>query len=154
MNEARVLYWKTLEYEYYEKTPDWFWALGLIVLVFSIIALVLNNILFAVLIVLSGISLAMYGVRRPDVVDVEVGVQGVIIGNTLHPYASLESFWVDINEFDGVLYLKSEKTFAPLTIIPIKDVSPKEVRDILLDFLPEEEHHEPLPQKIMNYFGF
>ena len=154
MEEPRVLYWETPEYEHHAKTPDWYWALGLIVLVFFVIAILLNNILFAVLIVLSGISLAMYGVRKPGIVEVEVGIQGVIIGNTLHPYASLESFWVDINESGGVLYLKSEKTFAPLTTIPIKNVSPEKVRDILLDFIPEEEHHEPLPQKIMGYFGF
>ena len=70
MEEPRVLYWETPEYEHHAKTPDWYWARGLVVLVFFVIAILLNNILFAVLIVLSGISLAIYCVLNPVILEV------------------------------------------------------------------------------------
>ena len=80
----------------------------------------------------------------------------MIINNKLYLYNSLESFWVEDNEEYGApkLLIKSKKMFATHIIIPIKQVSPSEVRDYLIKYLDEEEDSEPLSQKIVEFFGF
>ena len=50
--------------------------------------------------------------------------------------------------------LKSLKTFSPYIIVHIDEVDPEQVRDILLNYIAETEHHESVFQKILERFGF
>ena len=121
--------WKALEYEHKEKHPDWFWSLGVIVLAGAVTAIIFGNILFAILLVVGAFTLALYASRKPEHIHVTLSDRGVIINKRLYPYLTLDSFWVE-------------------------DVSPDEVRDFLLNHLPEEEHEEPLAHRIMERLGF
>ena len=42
----------------------------------------------------------------------------------------------------------------PFLMIYIEEVDPEDVRDILLNYISETEHHEPLSQKLLEVFGF
>ena len=157
MNENQPpLVWKAHEYEYREKSVDWFWALGIIATTGATAAVVLGNILFAVLIVIGTLTLALYAVRKPNLTQFEINDRGIRIDNTIHPYTSLDSFWVDDIDERALpkLLIKSKKTLMPYIIIPLDRVSPADVRECLFLYLDEEEHTEPLPHKIMDYLGF
>ena len=152
---VQKLYWETLEYEHKEKSSDWYWALGIIAVSIAITAVILDNVLFAVLILLGTFLAAVFATKKPDVIRCQINDRGVLINRTFYPYRELESFWVE-DSFEGgeKLILKSRKTLMPHIIIPIADISPESAREALREFLEEEEMSEPLSQKIMELFGF
>ena len=150
------LKWHAHEYEYKDRSVDWYWALGIIAITGAVAAAVLSNILFAILILVGAFTLALYAVRKPNVIPYEVGERGIRIDSTLHQYTALESFWIDDeHEFrEPRLFIKSDRLFMPAIVVPLDFVSPIEIREYLLVHLDEEEYIEPLPYKIMEYLGF
>lgn len=154
MEEVTPLSWEAHEYEYYEKTTDWYWSVGIIAVALAVVAVLMSNILFAVLVVVGAGTLILLARREPDVVEFELNSRGIVVGSTLYPYSTLDSFWVEDRFINDRLLVKSSKAVMPLIIIPIRDVHPAEVRNFLSVFLEEEEHEEPFSQKLMERLGF
>lgn len=150
--------WHNHEYEHREKSRDWFVAVGIITVSAFIIAILFDNYILSILIILAGFCMILFGNKEPDHVRFEINGAGVLIGNTLYPFGSLHSFWVenrDHLEMSSTLYIRSNKPLVPLIHIPlIWDIDPELVRAHLLEHIPEEEHHGSLSQMIMDYLGF
>lgn len=158
MNEEGVIHFKTIEYLYWEKGSDWFWALGIITLSGALLAAIFGNFLLAILILLAAFTLAMYAVRKPKTVDVKINRKGVTVGKLFYPYSSLESFWIEhYGEFSKLL-LKSKKMIMPYIIVIIpeepEDLNSEMVMDLLDEYLPQEEHSESVFEKVMERLGF
>lgn len=77
MAKQDPLHFQTYEYEYNERNPDWFWAVGIITIALSITAIILHNVLFAFVIVLSGFVLSLYAARPPKEIDVIIDEKGI-----------------------------------------------------------------------------
>jgi hypothetical protein len=153
MNDKII--WHTLEYKKKEKTVDWYWAVIIIAVSIVIISIMVNNILFAILVVLAVTTLLIFSNREPLIIEVEINDRGIRVMKELHPFITLEAFWIDIsNEKDPKIILKSKKVVMPLIIIPIDEYNHEDIRLVLLDRLEEKEMHEPLSQKIMEKLGF
>ena len=73
---------------------------------------------------------------------------------SLYPFLTLESFWIDAHQEKPKLLIKSHKTFMPFLAIYIEEVDPEEIRDILLNYIAETEHQEPISQKLLELIGF
>ena len=154
--QGQLLEWQAFEHEHIHKSSDWFWALGIIAIAGAVTSIIFGNILFAIVILVGAFTLGMHAAKRPTRFNFKISARGVIIGNKMHPYSSLESFWVD-DEDEHILpklLIKSKKLLAPHIVIPIEHISPDDVRDYLLEYLTEEEDSESLAQKIMESFGF
>lgn len=155
MHDQYSVSWKALEYEHFEKTPDWFWGLGVIVIVAAGISIFLGNILFAIVLVLAGFTLALHAAKPPKVEHFAISDRGVLVGNTLYPFTTLDSFWVENNEHSrALLFLKSKKFFMPLLTIPIEEINPEQVHAALSDMLPEEEHRETFAEHLFRWLRF
>lgn len=153
------LEWSTLEHEHLHKTADWYWAVGLIALSIAVTAVIFNNLLFAILIVIGAGALMLQSLNGPDELTVTITSRGVVLNKKLYPFSTLESFWVEHDEDDpepSKLLIKSQKLLMPLIVIPIneEEVNPEDVTDYMLDFVDEEELFEPLTQKLMEWMGF
>jgi hypothetical protein len=72
----------------------------------------------------------------------------------LHPYLTLEAFWVETRGGEPKLILKSKKAMMPFIIIPVHEESADEVADVLRQFIEEKELAEPASHKVMEYLGF
>lgn len=153
--QRQPLEWNALEHEHIHKNSDWFWALGIIAIAGAAAAIIFSNILFAIVILVGAFTLAINAAKKPSRADFKINERGVIINNTLYPYSSLESFWIEDKEYaPPKLLIKSKKLLSTHIIIPIENVSVADVRDYLLDRINEEEDSEPLSQKIAELFGF
>ena len=152
--EKLSLTWQAPEYHHYKRSPDWFWAVGIIVVCITILAFVYNNALFGILILLSSAILVFFTLREPDIVEYEINNRGIVIGKDLHPYISIESFWIETRHGQPKIILKSKKSMTPLLAIPLHEESVDEVFNVLNDFLEEKELQEPFSHKIMEYLGF
>ncbi len=149
--------WQALEYAHYEKTPDWYWGLGLLTAALIGFALYLSNILFAFVIGIGAFTVAMFAVRKPNIVEYVLTARGVKIGSQLYPYQTLKHFWVHENEGsdERKLLIVSDRPLTPLIAIPIHgDISTEELRGFLLQFMEEDEILLPASHAIIKLFKF
>ena len=148
------LEWTAFEYEERERSPDWFWALGIIVATGSIAAIIFSDYFFAVLIILSGLLLGFFAMRKPDLVSYELNSKGLRIRNRLYPYENIKSFWVQV-EIKPILFINSQRVFMPIIAIPIKENMAEDIHSILLaQNVVEKEMKEHPSEKIMEALGF
>jgi hypothetical protein len=146
--------WTALEYEEKERSKDWFWALGIIVVTAGAAAIIFGNYFFAALIVLSGVMLGFFAIKKPGTVAYELNDKGLKAGTRLFPYENIKSFWLQ-KEIRPTLFIKSERFFMPIIPIPIDDSMTEHVRDLFLSKnIPEEEMREHISDKIMEGLGF
>ncbi len=148
------LVWEAFEYVHREKSADWYWAVSIIAISITVTAVLFNDILFAIFIILSFFTLMLYAKRKPHLLQIKLDGRGIQEGRVRYPYSTIESFWVEDRFGDHKIILKSKKKTMPYIVIPIKDVSANEVHEHLKKHLPEEEHSEPLAKRIMEYLGF
>lgn len=146
--------WSTLEYEERHRGADWYWALGIIAAGVAVTAVLLDNILFAVVIVIGTLVLMLHAARRPDEIEFEINEHGIVIGSRLYPFRGLESFWIP-EEGNPRILLHSKGLLSPQIAIPIgEDVSVREVHEFLGEHLREEEHEESLAERIAEWLGW
>jgi hypothetical protein len=148
------LKWQAPEYHHYQRSNDWFWAVGIITICISVLAFVFHNALFGVLILLSAGILVFYTVREPEDIEYEISQRGIAVGKDLHPYLTLEAFWLETRHGEPKIILKSKKAIMPYIIIPVHEESADEIANVLREFLEEKELAEPASHKVMEYLGF
>jgi len=154
------LEWSALEYEEKERSRDWFWALGIIVVTSSIAAIIFGNYFFAVLLLISGLLLGFFAIKKPEMVSYELDEKGLKIKTRLYPYESIKSFWVQTDStgdsaLQPTLFIKSERAFMPILSIPIENKLAENIRSMMLSKnIIEEEMREHLSEKIMEILGF
>ncbi len=148
--------WEAAEHEFRERTADWFWTLGIIIVSGALTSLILGNFLFSIVILLSGFALFLFGTRKPSVHQFELSERGIRIGPKLYPYLTLRSFWVEDQHehLKPKLLIKSQKPFVPHLVIPLGDLDPRSVHAYLLPYLQEEEQREPLAHHLFEWLGF
>jgi len=149
-----LLTWDAPEHHHTEKNNDWYWAVGIITLTAASLAFIFGNVIFGIFIIVGVFALLVHSSRKPALIRIEINDRGVVIDNTLYPFLTLESFWIDAHEVPSRLLIKSLKTFMPYITIHIADVDPEEVRQLLLKYIAETEHHEPITQKLLERLGF
>jgi len=137
--------WETLEHEYTEKSPDWFWVVGIGGAVIALASLLLGNILLSLVAILVTVVLFLYSSRQPEKVKVTVNRRGVQVEHIHHPFNSLRSFWIHDHLPKKKLILHSDKAFAQHWHLPIPDdVDHEALREFLLEHLKEEPHEPTL----------
>lgn len=146
------IYWEYYEYEFQEKTADWFWIFGTIAILLIIIALILNNFLFALIILLSSFILGTYAKRPPSLITYGLGRYGVKHGESTFRYDTIKSFWV--NKDSGHLIIESTRMVKPHISIPLGDTDPELIRKKLLPILKEQEYKGSFSDFISDFFGF
>jgi hypothetical protein len=144
-----ILEWHSPEHHFDRKTNDWYWMLGIICLGASVLAFYFGNFLFGVFIIIAGVTVGMLSYKETKTVLIKVTTKGIIFGNFLYPWVSFRSFWIEDEHVHGNrILMRSANSYMPLTIIPVnEEVDLNEVRDVLLEFLPEEFLEESLVHK-------
>ena len=153
--ETFKIEWSAHEYEHKERGSDWFWAVGIITIAVAITAVILSNIIFAILVLTAAFALILFINRPPEIIHASVDEQGVTRGNIRYPYEMLDSFWLDEDHPFPKMILKSKKLFMPLIIVPLgAEADAEKVNDALSRFLKEEFHPLPFVEKVLEYLGF
>ena len=146
--------WQAPEYFHTEKTSDWYWIVAIITISIALISVILNNIIFAILIIVSSFTLSLFASKRPQIVEIQIDNSGIVVDKTRYPFTHLESFWIETREMHPKILIKSEKIFMPFIVIFIEGIEIEKVHEMLSRHLPEEEHTEPFLEKLLIYFGF
>jgi hypothetical protein len=155
--ESGSIKWQASEYPFHKKSVDWYWWFGLSTIGLISLAVYLNNILFAFVIGIGAFSLLLYAIRPPRTLDYEATSRGIRVEKKLYPYQTITCFWLkdDRDEkAEKVILLESQKRTMPIIALPLGNVNIDELRYFLLDFIEEQEIHEPFGQRIMEWLGF
>lgn len=151
----RAITWEAPEHHHVEKGNDWFFALFIVIFALVIVAILFNNVLFALLIGLAGGALAVSAARRPNIIPYAVTVRGVRIDDRLYPHSTLESYHIDEDDPRGPqLLVRSNKKLMPLMVLPIPADHVDDIESILKTKIAEEELEEPFLIKVLELFGF
>jgi hypothetical protein len=144
-NNFQPLIWTAPEFTKHKKDAGWFITGGIIALALLIFALYSKNFLFALIIILSAFSVFIWSQKEPRKIKFSITPRGIAIGKTIYNFDNLESFWVFYDPPE-IKYLSiiSKKIFMPKIAIPLGSEDPNEIREILIEFLPEKEQHESL----------
>lgn len=155
MEHTPPITWEAEEYEHRDRTPDWFWALGIIAISGAVTAILLKDFLFAIVILLAGFALALLAVRKPVMHRFEINERGIKVGNRLYPYITLESFWVEDHHehIHPKLLVTSKKPLVPHISIPLHNTEPRTIRTYLLRHMEEKEQRESVAHHILEWFG-
>ncbi len=155
MPETRVvLRWSAYEHEHIERGSDWFWALGVIAVSAAIVSILFHDFFFAIVILLGAVIIGKLANVPPDLVEFELTNRGIRVGDTMHKFEEIISFWVeDHNVPRPLLLIDTTKLMAPNLIIPIEHIDPHVVRAFLKERVEEVPMKEPLAHKIMEFFG-
>lgn len=148
------LRWEAYEHEHIERGSDWFWALGIIAVCGAVTSIIFGNVLFAIVIIAAAFTIGLIAKHPPVLHEFEIGEKGIRIGNDLHTYDTIISFWVDDELDEPLLLIDTTKFMAPNLIIPIGDIDPEEIREYLRPNAKEVPMKEPLAHKILEFFGF
>jgi len=153
-NLLKEFEWRTLEFEKTEKNKSWFIFPAIIVIILGIIALITDNLLFLVLILLGFFTFYVYAKKEPRTIKFKIDERGIEVDDKLHTFDSIRSFWIFYEDREKEISFRSRKTFFPYIKIPLADQNPSEIRKYLLRFLPEKRHKESLIDIWMKKIGF
>lgn len=156
--ETIVFAWETPEFERKEKRRDWYWIVGIAGVVLIVIAIILNNYLFAFLIGIGTFLMIQMSNNEPLLLDIQISRRGIKIHEDFYSFETISAFWITENKKkESVLILFiEEKANSPLVSIIIDkySIDPIELRDFLFEFLEEQEMTESLTERIINRIGF
>ena len=148
------LRWSAYEHEHIERTSDWFWALGIIAVCAALTSILFSNILFALVIIVAAGVIALIARTPPELHDFEIAERGIKVGDTLHTYSEIISFWVETEaEEEPLLLVDTIKFMSPNLVIPLGGIDPEHVRSYLRERVDEVPMKEPLAHKILEFFG-
>lgn len=157
VEDVATLYaWRAEEHNHQPKSPTWFMVLAVAATVLVGIFLFNFNFIGALATAFFGATLYYIAQRKPAVMHYRLMVDGVALNTTLYHYRDLMSFNIvyEPNETKTVI-LRSKARFAPLLHMEVGDTDPVAIRDILLEFLPEDQSlEEPLIDILARRLGF
>ena len=156
LSQRSPIRWSADEHQHIPHGSDWYWALGVIAVATSLTAIIFGDVLFAIVIVVAAVTLGLVARTPPRHMTFELSERGVKVGETLHRYKEIISFWVTHDETGEppLLLIDTTKFMSPNLIIPLEGVSENSVRAYLTERVPEVEMHESVAHKILEFFGF
>ena len=157
--QEEKLSWTAPEYEEKEKSTDWFWALGIIVITSAITSIIYGNYFFAILLLLGGTLLGVFAKKKPSMISYELNENGLHIGDRIYIFDHIKAFYVqehnDNKQHKPTLFIKTERPFMPILSIPIENEWVNEIHNLMLEKnIKEEEMREHVSEKIMESLGF
>ena len=152
--EARIS-WEIAEYNHREKSPDWFWALGVVAIAGAAIAFVFSDPLFGILIILSAIILGYYAYREPNIIQIAINEDGVLVKNYLYPFTTIKGFAIDEHELGNHLLIETSREFTPVISIALPEsLDTDGLYDLLIEKIPEKPLKESNSHRILEHLGF
>lgn len=154
MATEALISWNAPTHLHVEKRSDWYWAVGIITLAIAAVCFMFSEVITGIFVIAAAFTLVIHASKPPEIIYHEINDRGIITKNTLYPFVSLESFWIPHDHNQNKIILKSRKFFMPLIVLYIDEVDPEAIREVLLKYIGETEHREPLLKGILEWLGF
>ncbi len=152
--EENKIIWEATEYEEKERSTDWFWALGVIVVAGSLAALIFGNYFFAILLIIGGGMLGYFAIKKPEMISYKLNEKGFFAHSEFYPYEKIKAFWVQTG-VSNLLFVRTGRLFMPEQSVPIESAQAEAIRGIMRRHgVTEVEMTEHPGEKVMERLGF
>ena len=94
MEHLPLFQWEGREYQFEEKSADWYWALGIIATAATIAAILFGNVLLALVIITGSISIALVASRTSRMHRFALFDDGLAVDERFYPYEVMLDFSV------------------------------------------------------------
>ncbi|MCL5666910.1 MAG: hypothetical protein M1383_04020 [Patescibacteria group bacterium] len=150
------LTWQAPEYRHYEKNLGWYvTAIALGILVIGFFVIVQSDYFAAITLAVILAFVIFFAKQTPQAVDIELSGKGIRYGNVFIPYKQIKYFWVVHNENHKTVNFHTNTYVNNLVIFELEGQNPDEVRDFLIQHLPEHEETRETPiQRISHKLRF
>jgi len=146
-----LMEWSIAEYEQHDRPNSWYVIMTIIGVLLVGYAIFTNNFMFAIIIVLFVIIVFLQSHQDPIVVPFRITEAGVIINNRLYIYSELTDFYIIYHPPEiKMLFIETTSAIRPRIRVPLMDMDPVKVRELLLEFLEEnlEKEEEPMSDMV------
>lgn len=154
MATEALISWNAPEHLYIEKRPDWYWAVGIITLALAAVAFIFGQVIPGIFVIVAAVALVLHASHPPRIASYSINDRGIVADDILYPFLTLESFWIPHDQVPPRIILKSRQLFMPFIVIYIDEIDPEDVRTVLLTYIAETEHNEPILKHILERLGF
>ncbi len=148
--------WQAQEYEFDDKSAEWFWALGVISVAAIVASILFGNYLLAAVFASAAFAIGLQAAKEPKEHFFQLSAEGLSIGNRLYPFDLMHSFSVfeSIDESKPpVLSIKTNSLFSPHLMIPLEGVDADAVYAFLFAYIEEGEHEVTLVDHFVEWLG-
>jgi hypothetical protein len=144
--------WSFPEFEKYARPRLWYIIFGTLGVVLLLVALLSQNFLFALILVLFGVIVYMQEKQSPQDIPFGISTTGVLLGSRHYTHAEFDSFYIVYQPPEvKTLYLITKNPTRPRLSIPLVDTDPVSVRETLKQFLSENMEEDK--EAISDTFG-
>lgn len=145
-----MINWMSPEFHYHEKDEAWPVFVVLLGIIFSAYAVWQGNFLFLIFICIATALVIAWGGRKPRHFEFELNESGVVIDGDARRYREFRSFAISGDS----LHLVPKSSVRPRLEIIIPASREREIREYLLDFLPETEYTESFVEALGHWLRF
>ncbi|MEK9130351.1 MAG: hypothetical protein AAB526_03085 [Patescibacteria group bacterium] len=152
--EKTLVVWYFPEFIKHERSREWYFLMIVVAIGLLLFAILTKNFLFAIIIVLIGMILALFDSKKPMAIKFQIVERGIQISEKFYPWRELENFWIIYQPPEVKnLYFKF-KNIHPNLIISLESQNPVLIREILLKYLKEdlEQENEPFSEQFGRMF--
>lgn len=153
--KAPRISWQIEEYSHREKTPDWYWALGIIAIAGAIIAAMHHDVLFGIIIVLGAIIMGYYAAREPEIIEISISEDAIKVKDYTFFFDKLKGFAIEEHFMGNKLLIETNRAIVPLISLPLPDTLDTEgLHQLLKTKIKEKDLREPTAHRIIENIGF
>ena len=98
--------------------------------------------------------MGLIAAQPPELTTIGIYERGVRVGEINYPWSDIISFWVEEETSEPQLLIDTTKLLSPNLVIPLSDVDPETVREVLQHFAEEKFLKEPVSHKLVELLGF
>jgi uncharacterized membrane protein YdbT with pleckstrin-like domain len=146
--------WKFSEFTQHQRNRSWYVWGGIIVGALLIFSVFTFNFLFGLIIIMTSLTVLLFA-RSTNEIDFMITEDGVVVNEKLYEYKSLKNFFI-IYEPPQIktLYFEPKNIFIPRIPVDLQDQNPVKIREVLLNYLPEdlERENEPVSEQFSRIF--
>ena len=148
--------WDVLEFDTHERSKTWYIIATVIAFLMMIFAYFTANFLFAIIIIITALIIILRDGQESNSVKVKITDQGIILGRKFYEYDEIKNFSIIHKPQYGIknLYLNFNNILSHRITISLDKVKPLQIREILLQYLPEdlERIDPPISESISKFF--
>lgn len=147
-----ILSWEARQFENVPRHRGWYVVLFIMLVVLLAYGLFTDNFLLGIIVILVGLLFYLFEKRESQTFKFSITTEGVRAHNSIHEFSSIEDFWIFYEPAGRKeLSIRSSKKLMPYVHLPLGNANPLDVREALLQFIPEIEHEESLVDSLERF---
>lgn len=141
-----LLKWTFLEFKHPHRSQRWWVTAGIVTFALVLYAVLTANFLFALIILIAAVLLINEYRRQPRHLECHITATGVAVGKKFWRYNELQNYWIAYHPPEVTnLYLLPKNPLDPRITVPLTNMNPLNIRQLLNKYLEEDLSREDEP---------